>query len=82
MSITKAEADRLIKSFDSVSGYIANALDFNNAQAKTSCNDLDKLYETLLSMVNVSGSMDSYLWGNIVNSLQMAIAQRHLHGKG
>jgi hypothetical protein len=82
MSITKAEADRLIESFKNVSGYIASAFDFNNPQAKTTCDNLDKLYETMLSMVNVGGSTDAYLWGNVVTELQRAIARRHLHGKG
>lgn len=80
--ITSTEAARLGKSFEGVAAQIADALDFDYAKAEASCNRLDALYQTMLSVAKVSGSADSHLWGLVVTELQLAIARRHLHGKG
>lgn len=81
MTISRSDADALIHNFDAVAGHLANAIDLSPEGAVRTMEGLDKLYSTLLSMCNAGGEVEPYIWGNVVNALQLAIARRHIHGK-
>lgn len=81
MTISKADADALIQSFDSIAGYIADAIDLTPQTGLNTCERLDKLYATLLSMASSSQGVEPYTWAHVVTRLQEAIAKRHVHGR-
>ena len=80
MTISRSDADALIKNFDSVVGHIASGLTLDKAGALKACEGLEKIQATLQSAVNATQGIEPYIWGNVVISLQLAIAQRYLHG--